>query len=56
MVTRLQAVSRRPGQGVIAVPGGMRLAYRELVTGLRRLEVLAAEPPLTDPAAWRLGP
>jgi isoquinoline 1-oxidoreductase len=35
-------------------PGGARLAYGELVTGLRRLEVLSGEPPLTDPAAWRL--
>jgi len=35
-------------------PGGARLAYGEPVTGLRRLEVLSDEPPLTDPAAWRV--
>jgi nicotinate dehydrogenase subunit B len=35
-------------------PGGARLDYGELVTGLRRVEVLADEPPLTDPAAWRV--
>ena len=32
-------------------PGGARLAYGELVAGLHRLEVLAAEPPLTSPAS-----
>ena len=35
-------------------PAGARLEYRELLAGLRRLEVLAAEPPLTRPAAWRV--
>jgi CO/xanthine dehydrogenase Mo-binding subunit/aerobic-type carbon monoxide dehydrogenase small subunit (CoxS/CutS family) len=35
-------------------PAGARLAYGELVSGLRRLEVLHARPPLTDPAAWRV--
>jgi len=30
------------------------LAVRELLTGLRRVEVLAAEPPLTPPSAWRI--
>ena len=35
-------------------PGGARLAYGELVAGLRRLEVLSDEPPLTDPTAWRV--
>ena len=35
-------------------PGGTRLTYGELVAGLCRVEVLAEEPPLTDPAAWRL--
>ena len=32
--------------------GGRSLGYGELLTGVRRLEVLAAEPPLTQPAAW----
>jgi nicotinate dehydrogenase subunit B len=31
-----------------------RLTYRELLTGLRRLEVLGGEPPLTPPTAWRI--
>jgi nicotinate dehydrogenase subunit B len=35
-------------------PGGARLTYRELLTGLRRLEVLSTEPPLTPPSAWRI--
>ncbi len=34
-------------------PRGARLRYGELVTGLRRLEVLSAEPPLIPPASWR---
>jgi CO/xanthine dehydrogenase Mo-binding subunit len=34
-------------------PGGTRLRYGELVAGLRRLEVLSAEPPLIPPASWR---
>jgi CO/xanthine dehydrogenase Mo-binding subunit/aerobic-type carbon monoxide dehydrogenase small subunit (CoxS/CutS family) len=34
-------------------PGGARLGYGELVAGLRRMVVLAAQPPLTDPGAWR---
>jgi CO/xanthine dehydrogenase Mo-binding subunit/aerobic-type carbon monoxide dehydrogenase small subunit (CoxS/CutS family) len=37
-----------------AGPGGAGLGYGELVDGLRRLEVLSDEPPLTDPAAWRV--
>ena len=40
--------------GEVTGPGGARLAYGELVAGQRRLEVLADEPPLTDPAAWRV--
>jgi CO/xanthine dehydrogenase Mo-binding subunit/aerobic-type carbon monoxide dehydrogenase small subunit (CoxS/CutS family) len=32
--------------------GGRSLGYGELLTGVRRLEVLASEPPLTQPAAW----
>jgi CO/xanthine dehydrogenase Mo-binding subunit len=39
---------------VTAGPHGMRLGYGELVTGLRRLEVLTAEPPLTNAAAWQI--
>jgi CO/xanthine dehydrogenase Mo-binding subunit/aerobic-type carbon monoxide dehydrogenase small subunit (CoxS/CutS family) len=35
-------------------PGGARLTFGELVAGLRRLEVLSQEPPLTAPAAWRV--
>jgi nicotinate dehydrogenase subunit B len=35
-------------------PGGARLGYGELVAGLRQLEVLSAEPPLSDPVGWRL--
>ncbi len=35
-------------------PGGARLEYRELVAGMRRLEILASEPALTPPAAWRV--
>jgi len=35
-------------------PGGVRLAYGALVAGLRGLEVLSGEPPLTDPVAWRV--
>lgn len=35
-------------------PGGARLMYGELVAGLRRVEMLSEEPPLTDPAAWRI--
>ena len=35
-------------------PCGARLTYRELLTGLRRLEVLSEEPPLTPSAAWRI--
>jgi CO/xanthine dehydrogenase Mo-binding subunit/aerobic-type carbon monoxide dehydrogenase small subunit (CoxS/CutS family) len=40
-----------PGPGG---PGGARLTYRELLTGLRRLEVLDTEPPLTPPTAWQI--
>jgi CO/xanthine dehydrogenase Mo-binding subunit/aerobic-type carbon monoxide dehydrogenase small subunit (CoxS/CutS family) len=42
------------GGAVTGGPGGARLTYRELLTGLRRLEVLAEEPPLTPPTAWRI--
>jgi aerobic-type carbon monoxide dehydrogenase small subunit (CoxS/CutS family) len=42
------------GGAVAGGPGGSRLAFGELVAGLRRLEVLSAEPPLTRPRAWRL--
>jgi isoquinoline 1-oxidoreductase len=42
------------GGAVTGGPGGARLAYRELLTGLRQLDVLDAEPPLTPPAAWRI--
>lgn len=31
---------------------GRSLGYGQLLVGVRRLEVLAAEPPLTRPAAW----
>ncbi|HYB13892.1 MAG TPA: 2Fe-2S iron-sulfur cluster-binding protein, partial [Streptosporangiaceae bacterium] len=56
---RWRAGDRRTGLGVsggavTGGPGGARLAYRELLTGLRRLDVLDAEPPLTPPAAWRI--
>jgi len=33
---------------------GPRLIYRELLTGLRRLDVLDTEPPLIPPTAWRI--
>jgi len=42
------------GGAVTGGPGGARLTFRELLTGLRRLEVLDTEPPLTPPAAWRI--
>ena len=42
------------GGAVTGGPGGSGLTYRELLAGLRRLDVLAAEPPLTPPAAWRI--
>jgi nicotinate dehydrogenase subunit B len=42
------------GGAVTGGPGGARLAYRELLTGLRQLDVLDAEPPLTPPTAWRI--
>ena len=35
-------------------PGGARLSYGELLAGVRRLEVLAGEPPVTPPEAWCL--
>jgi nicotinate dehydrogenase subunit B len=41
------------GAAVTGGPGGTRLTYRELLTGLRRLVVLSEEPPLTPPTAWR---
>lgn len=34
-------------------PHGSRIAYGDLLCGVRRLDVLAAEPPLAAPAAWR---
>ncbi len=42
------------GGAVTGGPGGSGLTYRELLAGLRRLDVLAAEPPLTPPTAWRI--
>jgi CO/xanthine dehydrogenase Mo-binding subunit/aerobic-type carbon monoxide dehydrogenase small subunit (CoxS/CutS family) len=49
-----------PAADVVADAGAMtgtprraRLRYGELVAGLRRLEVLSAEPPLIPPASWR---
>jgi nicotinate dehydrogenase subunit B len=42
------------GGAVTGGPGGARLTYRELLTGLRRLDVLSEEPPLTPPTAWRI--
>ena len=42
------------GGAVTGGPDGARLTYRELLTGLRRLEVLSEEPPLTPPTAWRV--
>ena len=42
------------GGAVTGGPEGSGLTYRELLVGLRRLDVLAAEPPLTPPAAWRI--
>jgi len=42
------------GGAVTGGRGGARLAYRELLTGLRRLDVLEAEPALTPPTAWRI--
>jgi nicotinate dehydrogenase subunit B len=56
---RDQARDRRAGPAVsggavTGGPGGARLAYRELLAGLRRLDVLDAEPPLTPPTAWRI--
>ncbi|HYB15966.1 MAG TPA: molybdopterin cofactor-binding domain-containing protein [Streptosporangiaceae bacterium] len=50
-----EAVGLVADEGAIAGgPGRARLAYGELVAGLRRLEVLSAEPPLTRPSAWRV--
>jgi len=46
---------RWPGRGRGAATGetgGPSLGYGELLAGVRRLEVLAAEPPLSQPAAW----
>lgn len=49
------AAQRRPGAGEDAGPArGPRVSYRGLLTGLRRVHVLTAEPPLTPPAAWRI--
>ena len=42
------------GGAVTGGPGGARLTYGELLSGLRRLEVLTTEPPLTPPTAWRV--
>ncbi len=39
---------------VISPPDDTRLAYGELVAGVRHLEVVAVEPSLTDPAGWRV--
>ncbi len=38
----------------LGTQNGRRFSHRELLTGLRRLEVLGTEPPLTPPAAWRI--
>jgi nicotinate dehydrogenase subunit B len=49
------AAGLRADAGAVAGgPGGARLGYGELVAGLQRMAVLADEPPLTDPAAWRV--
>jgi isoquinoline 1-oxidoreductase len=42
------------GGAVTGGPDAAILTYRELLTGLRRLEVLDSEPPLTPPTAWRI--
>ena len=46
----------RPPQGeqgsVVCGLTGTRLPYGALLTGTRRVEVLAEEPPLTSPAEW----
>ena len=40
--------------GIIAGgPDGASVAYEALVTALRRVEVLTAEPPVTSPRQWR---